>query len=463
MTSSYGSSTEYTGRIPHIPYAKSDGSDGAPESVKPAPHEGSSGGPDSVAGSGDTGGLPDTNCKGETNEGESQENSDNRDSHKEEAPGKADSTETDKQEADRTDTGTTDTDETGTGKSTGGRTKRRRNRLRVALKLGIAMAVLLAFLGVGDRWAVLYAEDKSAEQVQHSLHLRAKPEVRIPGFPFLTQLATGRLDKADITITDAPGGRISVARAEGTARNVRLVGDSPLSVKGAVLGRTQGDVMLAFDDLDRELGTSQVKFRPGKRANTVLADGRLPVAGKTVQVRANAHLHRFGDRGVGTTVQDMRLNVPGLFSYTPGKDGGLRLARPLAERIRQDTAKAKALFQVGSVAKQFGLSQERAAKVRQSEEALHRLTGEPKFTDRLMRVNMVDVILQNPSLLKQVGIDPGLLNDLKKLNVPQLADRLSWSTRLPDSPGHVRVQRIAVTKEGIHAAVSSPGMKVGTG
>ncbi|MGW8374948.1 DUF2993 domain-containing protein [Streptomyces sp. ODS28] len=367
-----------------------------------------------------------------------------------------------KKDSDASESGAKSPEAYGRHKKGAGKNKRIGPRLRTSFKIGTAVVVVLAFLAVGDRWAVLYAEDKAAEKVQSSLKLRAKPEVHIPGFPFLTQLATDRVDKADIKITDAPGGRISVAWVTGTTRDVQLTtGGSPLDVKGAKLGAMRGNVVIAFDDLDRELGTSQVKFHPGKRPGTVKAEGQVPIEGKKVKVRADAHLHRIGQHGVGTTVYGMKLDVPGLFSYTPGKTGGLRLAKPFAERVQHDTAKARALFQVRTVAEHFGLTPKRAAEVRRSEAALHRITGQPKFADKLMRVNMLDAIVQNPALLKKAGIDPALVDAVKKMKVPKLADRLSWSMRLPETPAHVKLQKITVRKEGIVAEVTSPGMKVG--
>ncbi|WP_461016276.1 LmeA family phospholipid-binding protein [Streptomyces daliensis] len=328
--------------------------------------------------------------------------------------------------------------------------RRRRSRIRTSLKIGIALAVLLAFLGVGDRWAVLYAENKAAEKVQGALKLHAEPEVHINGFPFLTQLASERLDDVDITIPDMPAGRVSVAQVKGSVNDVRIVGDAPTSIKGAVLGQMRGHVLLDFDDLDRELGTSQVRFTAGGK-NTVMADGKLPVAGTEVKVRARAHLERTSDHGIGTTVDDMRLEVPKLFSYTPGERGGLQLSRPLAKRIQHDAAKAKALFGVGSIAKRFGLTPERAAQVRQSEDKLHEVTGTPKFVDKMMKVNMLDVLMEHPELLKKIGIDPSLIEGLKKIEEPKLADKLSLSQKLPDMPGDVRLTGISVAKDGIRA------------
>ncbi|MDJ1135923.1 LmeA family phospholipid-binding protein [Streptomyces iconiensis] len=342
--------------------------------------------------------------------------------------------------------------------------RRRRSRFTTTVKLGIALCALLAFLAIGDRWAALYAEGKAAEKVQDALKLHAAPEVHIEGFPFLTQLADERLDHVELTIPDVPAGRVSVAQVNGTVNDVKIVGNAPSSIQGAVLGRMKGDVLLAFDDLDRELGTSQVKFTAGGK-NTVLADGKLPVAGNEVKVRARAHVQRTGDHGVGTTVDDMRLDVPGLFSYTPGtgKDAGLRLARPLAERIQRDAAKAKALFGVRAIAQRFGLSEERAQRVRQSERELHRVTGAPKFLDKVMQVNMLDVLIDNPWLLKKIGIDPGLVEGLKKIEEPKLADKLALNLKLPEMPGDVRLRGISVAKDGIRADLTGVNVPFGKG
>jgi hypothetical protein len=340
--------------------------------------------------------------------------------------------------------------------------RRRRSRTRRAVKTAVAVTVLLAFLLVGDRWAALYAENEAAGKVQRALKLHAEPEVHIRGFPFLTQLAGGRLDHVDVAVPDMPAGRISVAQVKGSVDDVRIVGGAPSAIKGAVLGRMSGHVLLDFDDLDRELGTSQVDFTAGSR-DSVLAHGELPVAGKRVEVGARAHLRRTGDHGVGTTVDRMRLRVPGLFSYTPGKDGGLRLARPVAERIKRDAAEAKALFDVGSVAERFGLTPQRAAQVRQSETELRRTTGAPRFVDRLMKINMLDVLVEHPWLLRRIGIDPALIESLKRIEEPKLAEKLSLSVRLPEVPGDVRLRGISVGKDGIRAELTGSEMPFGEG
>ncbi|WP_307808351.1 LmeA family phospholipid-binding protein [Streptomyces oryzae] len=340
--------------------------------------------------------------------------------------------------------------------------RRRRNRFSRTVKLGIACCALLAFLGIGDRWAALYAEGKAAEKVQDSLHLHARPEVHINGFPFLTQVAEGRLDHVEVAIPDVPAGRVSVAQVSGTVNDVKIIGDAPSSVRGAVLGRMKGDVLLDFDDLDRELGTSQVRFTQAG-PHTVRAAGALPVAGDTVRVRARAHVERTGDRAVGTTVDDMRLVVPKLFSFTPGTgdEAGLRLSRPLAERIQHDRNKARALFGVRSIAKRFGMTPERSRQVQRSDRELHRVTGSPRFTDKVMRLNLLDLVVQHPQLLKKIGIDPALIEALKKIEEPKLADKLALNQKLPEMPGDIRLRGVSVAKDGIRAELTGVNVPFG--
>ncbi|WP_431982582.1 LmeA family phospholipid-binding protein [Streptomyces qinglanensis] len=342
--------------------------------------------------------------------------------------------------------------------------RRRRSRLSRTVKLGVACCALLAFLGVADRWAALYAEGRAADQVQSALKLHARPEVHINGFPFLTQVARNRLDDVEVAIPDVPAGRVSVAQVSGRVEDVRIIGDAPSSVRGAVLGRMKGDVLLDFDDLDRELGTSQVSFTPGG-PHTVLVAGELPVADTEVKVRARARLARTGDHGVGTTVDDMRLVVPKLFSFTPGtgEDAGLRLSRPLAERIRHDRDKARALFGVRSIARRFGMTPEQARQARHSDRELSRVTGTPDFVDKVMGLNLLDVAVRHPKLLEKAGIDPALVAALKKIEEPKLADKLALRLTLPDLPGDVRLRGVSVAKEGIRAELTGADVPFGEG
>ncbi|MFD5427656.1 DUF2993 domain-containing protein [Streptomyces sp. NPDC127084] len=331
-------------------------------------------------------------------------------------------------------------------------------------KLAVAVVVSGSLFVAGDRLSVAYAEDKAAEKIRQSLGGGARPEVEIQGFPFLTQVLSQRIDRADVTVPDVAADKISIAEVHATAEDIRIVGDLPTAVEGAVVDRMDGDVLLSFDDLNRELGASQVKFTETGSGGIRIA-GSLPVAGREVSLRARAYIRQDGDRAVSTTVKDMSLDVPGLFTYRPGKDperSGLRLHAEAAQRIGREAARAKALLALPAVVERLGIPGEQIDRALRSEAKLSELTGSPRFLKQLMKVNLVDVVVDHPWLLEKVGIDPKLVGGLLKLKPPQLSESLSLSFELPKfATGEIRLRGIAVESEGIRADLTGSGLAFG--
>ncbi|MET9513825.1 DUF2993 domain-containing protein [Streptomyces sp. NPDC002994] len=333
----------------------------------------------------------------------------------------------------------------------------------VVLKLAVTGLVCVCLLLACDRFAVLYAQDKAEEKLQQSLGLAAAPEVEIHGFPFLTQVAGQRLDEVDVTVPDVAADRVSLAEVRATAKDIRLVGSLPASIRGAVIGSVDGDVLLSFDDLGRELGASQAKFTKDSDSGVRVA-GSVPVAGHEVRVRAQAHVRRDGDRAVSTTVDHMRLDIPGLVTYRPGKDrahSGLRLHPAAAARISREGAHIKALLAVPAVVDRLGVPKEWVERALRSEKELHELTGSPRFVQQLMKLNLVDVVMDHPWLLEKAGIDPKLIGALVSLRPPELSERLALSFRLPSTPGELRLRGISVEREGIRADLAGTGLTFG--
>ncbi|QRX93699.1 DUF2993 domain-containing protein [Streptomyces noursei] len=330
------------------------------------------------------------------------------------------------------------------------------------LKLLVALAACAGTLALADRFAVLYAQNKAEEQVKAALHLHARPEVDIQGFPFLTQVFDKRLDQVDVVIPDVAADRVSLAKVEATARDIRLDGDLPTAIKGATIGSMHGSVLLAFDDMNRELGASQVKFS-GMGSNGVRAVGELPIAGHTLRVRAEARIQRNGERGISTDIGQMRLDIGDVAVYRPGtgKEEGLRLTEKGAAELSRQAAKVKSMLSIPAIAERIGIPKEYIDDALRSDDKLHELIGSPRFVHQLMQVNLVDVVMEHPWLLQKVGLDAKMLGALTDLTKPQLADRLSLSFQLPKTPGDVRLRNITVENDGIRVDLTGANLPFG--
>lgn len=347
------------------------------------------------------------------------------------------------------------------------RRPRRRRRspftgLSLAVKAVIAVLVLAAFLALGDRWALLYAERTAAEKVRDQLKLSASPEVEIDGFPFVTQILDQRLDSVSVTVPDVAADRVSLAKVSATATGVRVDG-GPTSLRGVRIPELNGEVLLSFDDLNRELGASQMTFT-GHGRDEVRARGVLPVAGHDLRMRADARIKRDGERGISTEVGGMRLDIGDLATFRPGtrESQGLHLTRKSATRLAKEKAKAKELLSVPSIAKRIGVPDSAVKEALSDDSKFEEFTGSPRFAGQLMKVNLIDLAVQNPELLKRLGFDLALLDGLSRLTRPALVDRLSIGFRLPKPPkGELSLRDVRVQKDGIRVRVTGQGLAIG--
>ncbi|WP_210592519.1 DUF2993 domain-containing protein [Streptomyces sp. GESEQ-35] len=344
--------------------------------------------------------------------------------------------------------------------------RRRRGRfagLSLGMKAVVGLVVLAACLALTDRWALLYAEREAADTLKDRLDLAAAPEVEIGGFPFVTQLADERLDSVKVTVPDVAADRVSLAQVSATAKNVRLDADSPTSVRGASVPELDGDVLLSFADLNRELGASQVTFT-GEGHDRIRARGMLPVAGHDLRLRAEARILRDGDRGITTHIGGMRLDIGDLATYRPGARAseGLHLTSDAAARIARETRKAKALLSVPSLVRRLGVPDSAVREALRDDTKLADLTGSARFARQAMNLNLIDLALAHPQLLKTLGFDPTLLDALPRLTRPVLADRLSLGFRLPEPPnGELRLRDVRVEEDGIRVRLDGAGLSIG--
>ncbi|GGW77381.1 LmeA family phospholipid-binding protein [Streptomyces caelestis] len=351
------------------------------------------------------------------------------------------------------------------GHRRGGR--RRKNRfagLPLAMKAVVGLVALTAFVALADRWALLYAEHRAADTLKDRLDLAAAPEVEIGGFPFLTQLAEKRLESVKVTVPDVAADRVSLAKVSATAHDIRLDADGLTSVRGAHVPRFDGDVLLSFEDLNRELGASQVRFT-GEGRDRVRARGTLPVAGHDLRLRAEARIQRQGERGITTEIGGMRLDIGDLATYRPGTrpSEGLHLTPKGTADLARETRKAKALLSVPAIVQRMGVPEATVREALADDGKLTELTGSPKFARQAERLNLIDLALDNPEVLRRLGLDPDLLDELSGLTRPVLADRLSLAFELPKpEQGDVRLDDVRVEEDGIRVRLSGSGLTVGS-
>jgi len=197
----------------------------------------------------------------------------------------------------------------------------------------------------------------------------------------------------------------------------------------------------------------------------VLARGTLPVAGHDLRLRADARIGRDGEHGIATQIGGMRLDIGDLATYRPGTRAseGLHLTRSSAARLAHETKKAKALFAVPAVVRRLGVPDSAVRAALRSDSELARVTGSPRFIHRAMRLNLIDLALEHPALLKRLGFDPSLLDALPRLTRPVLVDRLSLGFRLPTPhPGELRLRDVRVEKDGIRVRIEGSGLSVGS-
>ncbi|MEU1407720.1 DUF2993 domain-containing protein [Streptomyces sp. NPDC005728] len=346
------------------------------------------------------------------------------------------------------------------------RGSRRRNRatgLPTVARVLAWVLTLACLVTLADRWALLYAEHKASERLKDELHLAAAPEVRIGGFPFLTQLAARRLDSVHVTVPDIPAHRVTLTQVTATANGIRIDGDGPTTVRGALVRQVHGRVLLSFADMNRELGASQVAFTaqgPGR----VRARGALHIAGHDLRVRADVRIRLDGERGIATAVDGMRVDIGDLATYRPGTGPaeGLHLTGASARRLTRQAEKVKAMLAVPQIVHRLGVPDSVVRAALHDEDRLHQLTGAPRFLHDLTRVNLVDAALAHPRLFERLGLDLSLLTALTKLTRPQIADRFSFAFQLPKPPaGSLHLEGVTVDKDGIRADVSGTGLLLG--
>ncbi|MHC3427768.1 LmeA family phospholipid-binding protein [Streptomyces sp. DT18] len=192
-------------------------------------------------------------------------------------------------------------------------------------------AVLLLGLGAAaDRSAAVWLQKSTAEAFQEAQDLPSAPDVSVRGFPVLTQMASGTLDRIDVKADHIPGQGVRpvpVTRLDARLDHVTRSSDSG----AAHADSARATAFLSYADLGTALG---VDIGPG-RDGRVAARATLPLVGEATAsariVVASGNSLAFRDVRVGGDLPDRLKDVVSgaLDREIPldGIPGGLRLTR----------------------------------------------------------------------------------------------------------------------------------------
>ncbi|MCP9958372.1 LmeA family phospholipid-binding protein [Streptomyces sudanensis] len=172
-----------------------------------------------------------------------------------------------------------------------------------ALRTLLIIAVVLGGLfTVADRLAVAAAESEAADRIRARQGLSATPDVSIRGFPFLTQVLGGELDRVDVAMTGveatAGGRKVRVGELGAELHGVRLENGYSRAVAASATGTARisyeelrkasdHDVVLGYGGNGKLKVTGTVEVLGRTLTRSVLSTVSV-VDGDTLRVRADS-------------------------------------------------------------------------------------------------------------------------------------------------------------------------------
>jgi hypothetical protein len=160
----------------------------------------------------------------------------------------------------------------------------RRRRRHTGRTLLIVLVVIAALLVVADRVGLVIAERAIGNTVQSSQHLNSRPDVDIAGFPFLTQLATGKSDKITITAKDVPVDKNSHALSLSRVQVVLHKVTASRSFDHFHADTAQANATASYAELSAALGIDVTYAGDGR----IKAAKSITVLGQTVNAGISA-------------------------------------------------------------------------------------------------------------------------------------------------------------------------------
>jgi len=198
--------------------------------------------------------------------------------------------------------------------------------MRAARRLLIALVVLFGLFVVADRVAVTVAESQVAGKLQTERQLAKKPGVSIGGFPFLTQLAGGKLDDVKIhtngmVVRGISGDQVTLQNFDADLKGVKLENN----YSTAVADTATGTALVSYADLSDAIQSHPVIGYAGNGRVTVADTADIPGLGEK-KFTATAKIVPSGN-GTGIGLSDISdvTGLSGIPGVTSGTVGNLAL------------------------------------------------------------------------------------------------------------------------------------------
>jgi len=175
-------------------------------------------------------------------------------------------------------------------------------------KLLIGVVILAVLLVAADRISAAIAENQISDRLASAYGLADKPGVTITGFPFLTQVVTGKYQQIDVSANQvsADGAvlhdlKVQLTGVHATVGQVLGNGSSMVTADHAA-----GSAMVGFSTVDRRLPGG---FRAHPDGKNLSVSGSLNIGGARIPVSATVAL---GVSGSGISVTPVHVSVPGV-------------------------------------------------------------------------------------------------------------------------------------------------------
>ncbi|MGI8333782.1 LmeA family phospholipid-binding protein [Actinomadura scrupuli] len=214
---------------------------------------------------------------------------------------------------------------------------RRKRAPRWLLVVLLVVIALLAIAVIVDRVAVAYADNTIATEIQKQ-GFNAKPDVKIKGFPFLTQAISRDFKHVSLRARGVKEGPLTISRLDADVRGVRLES----SYQKGTIGSLDGTAVVTFADLAAAAGQSDLSLSAAGpdmvRAKVDLgivegtATARVTKVGNQIQVHGISvegfPLSELGDEldfsvpvpalPLGLTFQSLRISSEGVMLRITG-------------------------------------------------------------------------------------------------------------------------------------------------